>query len=170
MKTSKKSGAYLGPGDQIANELVPLTIRVPPRLKKFIQREAKREGLSPGRWIELNLLASVLQESITRANTTLDTTLANMKARADRRSSLPKPINEKAAERAAFVAELVKVVERMIPAGKEKGFNASEWVAVWLAKPHPALGGKKPEDFLDSADGRGTINRLLLKIATDAYA
>lgn len=90
MRTSKKGSAYLGPNDRIANELVPLTIRVPPRFKKFVQREAKREGFTPGRWIELSILASVLQESVTRANTALDTTLANMKARADRRSASKK--------------------------------------------------------------------------------
>lgn len=90
MKASKKSSVYLGPNDRIAEKLVPLTIRVPTRFKKFVQQEAKREGFTAGRWVELSILASVLQESVTRANAALDTALANMKARANRQSASKK--------------------------------------------------------------------------------
>lgn len=80
-----------------------------------------------------------------------------------------KPISQKATERDACVAELVKILESMIPNGEAKDFNVAWWIADWLQKPQPALGGKKPEDLLDAADGRRIVRRLLMAIATGVY-
>jgi len=79
-------------------------------------------------------------------------------------------LSPEATERVVYVAGLVKTVENMIPAGDAKGFNAPRWIADWLEMPQPALDGKKPEDFLDTADGRAIVSRLLSKIETGAYA
>jgi len=76
----------------------------------------------------------------------------------------------KASERAVFVAGLVKTVRAMIPYSRDEEFSASRWIANWLAEPQNALDGKKPEDFLDTTEGRAIISRLLSKIETGVYS
>lgn len=80
--------------------------------------------------------------------------------------------NASATERAEFVAELVRMVEEMIPerAIGAEGFDASKWVAQWLDQSQPALAGNSPASYLDTANGRTMVRRLLGLIESGAYA
>jgi uncharacterized protein (DUF2384 family) len=71
---------------------------------------------------------------------------------------------------AAYIAQLVRLVEDMIPEGKKADFDASKWVDRWLDEPQPALGGKTPRSFLATAEGRNIVRRLLAKLESGAYA
>jgi putative toxin-antitoxin system antitoxin component (TIGR02293 family) len=74
-------------------------------------------------------------------------------------------------ERLIGMAKLVGQVESMITeSGKPDGFDAAKWVASWLEKPSPALGGEKPSAYLDTVSGQEMISDLLAKIQTGAYA
>ena len=74
-------------------------------------------------------------------------------------------------ERLIGMAKLVGQVESMITeSGNPDGFNAAKWVASWLEKPSPALGGEKPSAYLDTVSGQEMISDLLAKIQTGAYA
>ena len=42
--------------------------------------------------------------------------------------------------------------------------------AQWLEEINPALGGKAPGEFLDTADGRELVSRLIAQMQSGAYA
>ncbi len=49
-------------------------------------------------------------------------------------------------------------------------FDGPRWIAAWLERAHPALGGRRPGDLLDTADGRGLVRNLLARQQSGAYA
>jgi uncharacterized protein (DUF2384 family) len=53
---------------------------------------------------------------------------------------------------------------------EDDGFPAAKWVAQWLKQPQPALGGKPPKSYLDTADGRDMVRNLLAQMESGAYA
>lgn len=81
------------------------------------------------------------------------------------------PLSAEATERAVFIGGLVKMVEDMLPEGRAQAtaFDASKWVAQWLESPLPALAGQPPKAYLDTADGRVIVHRMLRAYATGAY-
>jgi len=42
--------------------------------------------------------------------------------------------------------------------------DADEWIDKWLDEPHPQLGGKKPKEFIGSADQEKPLRDLLRSI------
>jgi uncharacterized protein (DUF2384 family) len=50
-----------------------------------------------------------------------------------------------------------------------EGFSAARWVAEWLQRPHPALGGRRPGELMDTADGRELLTDLLARQQSGAY-
>src|SRR5690606_17120213 len=49
------------------------------------------------------------------------------------------------------ISQLVELAARIVrESGDSENFDAAAWVAAWLDEPHPALGGKRPRDFLDT--------------------
>jgi hypothetical protein len=66
---------------------------------------------------------------------------------------------------------LVTLVERIVlESGDPTGFDALAWTAEWLATPTRVLGGRRPNEFLDTADGRDLITRLIGQMQSGAYA
>ena len=62
-------------------------------------------------------------------------------------------------------------VETMVAeSGNPKGFNAQEWLQVWLEQPCPALGNRPPAELLDTEEGQATISGLLAQMQTGAFA
>ena len=50
-----------------------------------------------------------------------------------------------------------------------EGFDAAKWVAAWLDRPQPALGGKRPAELMDTADGRSIVSDLVARMQSGAY-
>jgi len=74
-------------------------------------------------------------------------------------------------ERLMGLVKLVGQVEVMVcESGNPEGFNAAKWVAAWIDKPSPALGGEKPSAYLDTVSGQEMISDLLSKMQSGAYA
>lgn len=74
-------------------------------------------------------------------------------------------------ERILSVIDLIEQVQRMVErSGNPNGFDAAAWVAQWLESVNPALGGKRPADYLDTNEGIGIIRRLLAQMESGAYA
>jgi putative toxin-antitoxin system antitoxin component (TIGR02293 family) len=48
-------------------------------------------------------------------------------------------------------------------------FDAAKWLGVWLEKPQPALGGRKPAELIDTPTGVEVVARLLGAIESGAY-
>lgn len=47
-------------------------------------------------------------------------------------------------------------------------FDTSRWLGKWIRKPQPALGGRRPEDLLDTPTGIETVMRVLGAIQSGA--
>jgi uncharacterized protein (DUF2384 family) len=74
-------------------------------------------------------------------------------------------------ERTIEIARLVRQAECLVrDSGGREDFDAARWVAVWLDRPLPALGGKRPGEFIDTADGRTLVADLLAQQWSSAYA
>lgn len=74
-------------------------------------------------------------------------------------------------ERLVGLIKLIGQVESIVrESGVPEGFRAAKWFSDWIEQPAPALGGLKPEEFLDTSDGREAVSRLLSQIQSGAYA
>jgi len=54
-------------------------------------------------------------------------------------------------------------------AREARDFDAAEWLGIWIERPQPALGGRKPADFLDTPTGVEVVARLLGSVESGAY-
>lgn len=54
-------------------------------------------------------------------------------------------------------------------AEEAKDFDTMKWLGQWIERPQPALGGRKPADFLDTPTGQDIVARLLGAIQSGAY-
>ena len=59
------------------------------------------------------------------------------------------------------------VVESTDP--RAVAFDAARWLGIWIERPQPALGGRKPADLLDTPAGADVVARLLGSVASGAY-
>lgn len=93
------------------------------------------------------------------------------KSTVDKKSVANQLLPMEQGERLIGMAKLVGQVESIVSeSGNLDGFNAAKWVANWIEKPSPALGGEKPSAYLDTISGQEMISDLLSKIQTGAYA
>lgn len=123
-----------------------------------------REGI-PARYIK------VISDSMGITKDTLFKFLNLPKSTIDKKSVANQVLPIEQGERLIGMAKLVGQVESIVAeSGNPAGFNAAKWVAQWLEKPSPALGGEKPSAFLDTVSGQEMISDLLAKIQTGAYA
>ena len=123
-----------------------------------------REGI-PARYI------NVISDSMGITKDTLFKFLNLPKSTIDKKSVANQTLPIEQGERLIGMAKLVGQVELMVSeSGNPEGFNAAKWVASWLEKPSPALGGEKPSAYLDTVSGQEMISDLLAKIQTGAYA
>jgi putative toxin-antitoxin system antitoxin component (TIGR02293 family) len=123
-----------------------------------------RDGV-PARYI------NVISDSMGITKDTLFKFLNLPKSTIDKKSVANQVLPIEQGERLIGMAKLVGQVESIISeSGNPDGFNAAKWVAQWLEKPSPALGGEKPSAYLDTVSGQEMISDLLAKIQTGAYA
>lgn len=74
-------------------------------------------------------------------------------------------------ERLVGLAKLIGQVETIVKqSGEPAGFKPAKWFGEWIEQPAAALGGRKPEELLDTADGREAVARLLAQMQSGAYA
>jgi putative toxin-antitoxin system antitoxin component (TIGR02293 family) len=98
-------------------------------------------------------------------------TLGVPRATMERKVRLGQRLNQDESERVVGVARLVGQVAQMVSeSGDLDGFDAARWVAAWLKRPVPALGGARPGDLLDTAEGREIVSGLVAQMQSGAYA
>lgn len=74
-------------------------------------------------------------------------------------------------ERVLGVARLIGQVQQIVEeSGDPEGFDAARWVAEWLERPLPALDGRPPIEFMDTAEGRDVVFGLVARMQSGAYA
>ena len=73
--------------------------------------------------------------------------------------------------RARGMAGLIVQVQTMIEeSGNPESFDAAKWVARWLDRPLPALGGQKPGELMGTADGRALVHNIVARMQSGAYS
>lgn len=98
-------------------------------------------------------------------------TLNLARATVDRKIQKRQRLNQEESERILAVVRLIGQADAMVrESGDPTGFDAAKWIADWLQRPHPALGGRTPGELLDTADGRGLVTDLLAQQQSAAYA
>jgi putative toxin-antitoxin system antitoxin component (TIGR02293 family) len=126
--------------------------------------EQVREGV-PAELIEL------MSEDMGMPKEKLYAALRLPRATVNRKLQAKQTLNSDESERVLGVARLVGQVERIVrEAGDPEAFDAARWLAEWLEQPNPALGRKRPSEFLDTADGRTLISDLLSRMGSGAYS
>lgn len=74
-------------------------------------------------------------------------------------------------ERVLGVETLIEMTRTMVEqSGDPAGFDAPRWVAAWLTRPLPALGGATPASYMDTFEGQKLVARILSMSQSGAYA
>lgn len=90
---------------------------------------------------------------------------------ASRKLQRQTPLAPDESERALGVAKLIGQVETIVQqSGDPGGFDPGRWVAEWIETPQPALGGRRPDELLDTAEGQGMVSDLLARMQSGAYS
>jgi putative toxin-antitoxin system antitoxin component (TIGR02293 family) len=101
---------------------------------------------------------------------TLYVTLNLARATIDRKVSKEELLDQDESERVLAMTRLVGQADRVVrDSGVMEGFSPAQWVAKWLQRPHPALGGRRPGELMDTADGRDLVTDLLARQQSGAY-
>jgi len=101
----------------------------------------------------------------------LYTTIGVSRATVDRKVRAKKLLSQDESERTLGLARLVAQAESMVKeSGNPENFDAARWLAKWLEIPQESLGGKRPSELIDTADGRGLVADLIARAQTGAYA
>jgi putative toxin-antitoxin system antitoxin component (TIGR02293 family) len=98
-------------------------------------------------------------------------TLGLARATIDRKARENKPLSSDESSRVLGMARLLGQVQAMVEeSGNPAGFNAAEWVARWLERPLAALGGQRPADLMDTAEGQGIVSQMVARMQSGAYS
>ncbi|AKJ28349.1 antitoxin Xre-like helix-turn-helix domain-containing protein [Caldimonas brevitalea] len=98
-------------------------------------------------------------------------TLGLARATIDRKVREHKPLSTDEGSRVLGLSRLVGQVQAMVEeSGNPEGFNAAEWVAGWLERPLPALGGQRPAELMDTPEGQGIVAQLIARMQSGAYS
>ncbi|WP_309228748.1 MbcA/ParS/Xre antitoxin family protein [Roseomonas sp. KE2513] len=66
---------------------------------------------------------------------------------------------------------LLHQVQAMVrESGDPVGFDAAAWLSRWLSAPLPALGGARPIDLLNTAEGEAQVSNILARMQSGAYS
>lgn len=89
----------------------------------------------------------------------------------DRKLQASSDMSTAESERVIGLSRLIGQVQAMVAeSGAPEAFDAARWFAAWMAEPSPALGSRKPEELLETADGREAVSKLLAQMQSSAYA
>jgi putative toxin-antitoxin system antitoxin component (TIGR02293 family) len=112
----------------------------------------------------------IITISMKMSKETLYETLNLARATIDRKVLKKELLNQDESERVLAITRLVGQADNIVrESGTAEGFNAAEWVAAWLQRPHPALGRKRPAELMDTADGRELVTDLLARQQSGVY-
>lgn len=116
-------------------------------------------------------LLVLISEDMAISKDKLYVTIGLARATVNRKLREQQLLNQDESERVLGIARLVGQVDQMVKeSGNPHGFDAAKWVAAWLDRTQPALGSKRPAEFMDTADGRSIVSDLIAKMQSGAYA
>lgn len=98
-------------------------------------------------------------------------TLGLARATIDRKVREASLLSPDESSRVLGLSRLVGRVQALVEdADGAAGFDAAVWAATWLEQPLPALGGQRPAELMDTAEGQDIVFHLLDQIGSGAYA
>lgn len=93
------------------------------------------------------------------------------RATIDRKVKNDRALSTDEGQRVIGMAKLVGLVETMAEqSDNSKSFDAAKWLAKWIDQELPAFGGKKPAEFLDTAEGQELVANTLQRMQSGAYS
>jgi putative toxin-antitoxin system antitoxin component (TIGR02293 family) len=117
------------------------------------------------------LYVNVLTERMGMSKDRFYRTIGLMRPTVDRKVRASNLLNQDESERVMGIARLIGQAQSLVQdSGEFEDFDPARWVAAWLDRPLPALGGKRPGEFMDTADGRTLVADLLAQQQSGAYA
>ncbi len=124
--------------------------------------------------IKLGLPATVAGDMAARMGMSkerLYSTLGLPRATVERKARESRRLSPDESSRVLGIGRLVGQAQRMVEAsGQPQGFDAAAWVANWLERPLPALGGMKPAALMDTAEGQHIVANTLSRAQSGAYS
>lgn len=112
-----------------------------------------------------------LAESMGTTKEQLIKTLDLPRATVDRKARAHQNLSSEQSERVLGMARLVGQVQALVESsGDPRGFSAAQWVAQWLERPSPALGGRRPAELMDTLAGQRIVSDLVARMQSGAYA
>ena len=116
-------------------------------------------------------LVSQLAESMRVPKERLMITLGLPRATMQRKAASDSRLAPNESSRVLGMTRLIGQVQAMVnESGEPKDFDAAAWLASWLEQAIPALGGRRPAEFMDTAEGQTLVSRLLAQAQSGAYA
>jgi putative toxin-antitoxin system antitoxin component (TIGR02293 family) len=93
------------------------------------------------------------------------------RATVDRKVRNKQNLSQEQSERVLGLMKLVGQVRTMVEqSGDPEGFDAAQWVGLWLEQPNHALGGVAPAELMDTVEGQKVVASLLAMAQSGAYA
>jgi len=139
---------------------------------KFVEA-FKADPIDRIRLIKRGISADVLEQmakDMSIPNARLAETLGVARATIDREARNQKVLSPDEGSRVLGMASLIGQVHTMIcESGDPAGFKAAEWVARWIDRPLPALGGLKPAELMDTFDGQALVSSMVARMQSGAY-
>ena len=124
--------------------------------------------------IKQGISADVLEQmakdmSISEAR--LADTLGVARSTIGRKALKRKLLSPDEGSRVLGMASLIGQLHTMVcESGNPEGFNAAEWVARWIDRPLPALGGLRPAELMDTFDGQALVSSMVASMQSGAYS
>ncbi len=80
-------------------------------------------------------------------------------------------VKGKDVDRERTIGRLARRVQTIVEeSGNPEGFDALRWTEAFLVRPMPALGGKTPNDFMETEHGQALIENLISRMQSGGYA
>jgi putative toxin-antitoxin system antitoxin component (TIGR02293 family) len=165
--TKKALGNARPAGGQSNRDVAPVTA------VKFVQA-FRAAPMNRIRLIKQGISAKALEQmakDMAIPKERLAVTLGLARATVDRKVRQNKPLSADEGSRVLGMASLIGQVQTMIEeSGNPEGFNAAEWVARWIDRPLPALGGHRPAELMATCDGQALVSTVVARMQSGAYS
>lgn len=116
---------------------------------------------------EVARIAQLMDRSKEQVSKTLGLAVSTV----DRKAKANERLSTEQGERVVALAKMIGQVQTMVEeSGNPEGFDAAQWLASWLERSVPALGGRCPGEYMDTAEGRELLSQLLAMTQSGAYA
>ena len=88
-----------------------------------------------------------------------------------RKARKNQPLSTEESSRVLGISRLIGQTQAMVEtSGNPDGFDAAAWMAQWLDQPLSALGGRRPAELMDTAEGQAIVSNMLSRTQSGAYA